>query len=129
MTQTAKEKAEQAKKRFPVMCTVQQVPPPVMEYRFHAKRLWRFDYAWPALKVALEVEGGGWTGGRHTSGSGFAKDMEKYNYATAMGWAVLRVSPGHLLKPEIFAFVRATMLRRHNLLAPAESFEPNNEQP
>lgn len=28
------------------------------EYRFAPKRLWRFDFAWPELALALEIEGG-----------------------------------------------------------------------
>jgi len=41
--------------------------------------------------IAVEIEGGVWTGGRHTRGAGFRQDMEKYNEATAMGWRVFRV--------------------------------------
>lgn len=66
------------------------------EFRFHPKRLWRFDYAFPEHKVALEVEGGVWSGGRHTSPKGFLRDMEKYNTATLMGWRVLRTTPDEL---------------------------------
>jgi very-short-patch-repair endonuclease len=72
------------------------LPAPVREHRFHAVRRWRFDYAWPSEKVALEVEGGVWTGGRHTRGAGFVGDMEKYNAATVAGWRVVRVVPGKL---------------------------------
>jgi len=61
------------------------------QYRFHPPRKWMFDFAWPKHKIALEVEGGTWTGGRHTSGKGFMNDCEKYNHATIMGWKVLRV--------------------------------------
>ena len=69
------------------------IPVPVYEYRFHSTRKWRFDYAWPDKKLALEVEGGVWTQGRHTRGSGFVGDMEKYNAAATMGWRILRVQP------------------------------------
>lgn len=68
----------------------------VKEYRFHSVRKWRFDYAIPEHLVALEVEGGVWTGGRHTSPKGFLGDMEKYNTATIMGWKVLRTTPDDL---------------------------------
>lgn len=57
----------------------------VREYRFHPTRRWRFDYAIPAHHIAIEVEGGVWTGGRHTSPKGFLGDIEKYNTATHMG--------------------------------------------
>lgn len=73
------------------------LPPPVAEHRFEPERRWRFDYAWPDAKVALEVEGGVWSGGRHTSSAGFVKDMAKYNRAAVLGWKVLRVQPAQLL--------------------------------
>jgi hypothetical protein len=62
------------------------------EYHFHDKRNWRFDFADPERMVAVEVEGGAWSGGRHTRGSGFIKDCEKYNEAAILGWFVLRVT-------------------------------------
>src|SRR5688572_23096660 len=63
------------------------------EVRFHPTRRWRFDIAWPEKKVAVEVDGGSWIGGRHTTGSGFEKDCEKLSEAAALGWRVLRVTP------------------------------------
>ena len=70
----------------------------VKELRFHPVRRWRFDYAIPAHKIALEVEGGVWTGGRHTRSKGFLGDIEKYNQATLLGWRVFRTTPDDLLK-------------------------------
>lgn len=69
---------------------------PVAEFRFLETRKWRFDYAIPCLKVAIEVEGGSWIGGRHTSPKGFEADMEKYNTAESLGWHVLRILPDRL---------------------------------
>lgn len=63
------------------------------EFRFHDTRRWRFDAAIPSLMLAFECEGGSWTGGRHTNPIGFAKDLEKYNTATLMGWRVYRFVP------------------------------------
>ena len=63
---------------------------PETEYRFHDTRKWRFDFAWPPIKLAVEVEGAVWTQGRHTRGQGFINDCEKYNAATELGWRVLR---------------------------------------
>ncbi len=60
------------------------------EVQFAKPRRWRFDIAYPAHKVAVEVEGGVWSGGRHTRGKGFTGDCEKYNAAILAGWRVLR---------------------------------------
>jgi hypothetical protein len=68
-------------------------PVPVREYQFHVERRWRFDWAWPEQRVALEVEGGAYAGGRHVRGSGFFEDCEKYSEAAAAGWLLVRVPP------------------------------------
>jgi very-short-patch-repair endonuclease len=74
----------------------EKLPVPVREHRFHPERRWRFDFAWPDLKLAVECEGGTWIAGRHTRGSGFAADCEKYNAAAMGGWKVLRF-PSNLI--------------------------------
>jgi very-short-patch-repair endonuclease len=66
------------------------VPLPILELRFHPARKWRFDCAWVPQRVAVEVDGGTYTAGRHTRGAGFAADCEKLNTATLLGWRVLR---------------------------------------
>lgn len=45
-------------------------------------------------------------GGRHTRGSGFVKDMEKYNAAGLLGWRVFRFTPKQLKTGEAQAFMR-----------------------
>ena len=69
-----------------------KAPPWVVEHRFDAVRRWRFDFAWPDLLLAVECEGGTWTGGRHTTPQGFEADCEKYAEALLAGWRVLRVT-------------------------------------
>ncbi len=85
---------------------VRGLPRPEREWKFDAKRRWRFDYAWPQQMVALEVEGGVWTGGRHTRGAGFLKDIEKYNRAAVLGWRLLRVTPDKLVSFGTFEMLR-----------------------
>ena len=62
------------------------------EYRFHPKRKWRFDRAWPDIMLAVEIDGGMSEkgSGRHGSPDRAAKDFEKRNTATLMGWRVLQ---------------------------------------
>ena len=62
------------------------------EYKFHPKRKWRADFHIIGKKILVEVEGGVWSGGRHTRGKGYISDMEKYNAAVVMGYQVLRFS-------------------------------------
>lgn len=77
-------------------CSSGGMPTPVPEYKFHPTRKWLFDFAWPEQKVALEIEGGAWTGGRHTRGKGYESDCAKYSEAAVLGWKVLRVTTGML---------------------------------
>lgn len=81
---------------FPALCRAAGLPEPVAEYRFCPTRRWRLDYAWPELRVALEVEGGIWTRGRHNRGTGFLRDMEKYNALAAAGWRLFRCVPSDM---------------------------------
>jgi hypothetical protein len=72
------------------------IDPPVREFKFCEDRKWMFDFAWPKKMVAVEIEGGVWaknSKSRHTTGTGFANDCEKYNWATVAGWKVLRYIP------------------------------------
>ena len=83
------------------------------EYKWHPIRKWRADYLividgmpLPANLedityeykqkhfILVEIEGGTWSRGRHTRGSGFSKDCEKYNTAAALGWRVFRFPAG-----------------------------------
>lgn len=68
------------------------LPAPEREYRFDAVRRWRIDFAWPAFKLAVEVEGLTYAGGRHQRIQGFERDEEKYNALQLAGWTLLRFS-------------------------------------
>jgi very-short-patch-repair endonuclease len=67
-------------------------PALVAEYRFHPTRRWRFDYAVPTKKLAIELEGGEFVGGRHLRPVGFTNDCIKYNAAAGLGWRVFRLT-------------------------------------
>lgn len=75
------------------------------------ERKWRFDLAWPERRLAVEVDGGIWTGGRHTSGKGYTNDCEKVNTATVEGWRVLRVVPAQIKSGQAVEWIRACMGR------------------
>ena len=67
---------------------------PEKEYRFHKTRRWRIDYAFPAIKLAVEYEGMAYNGGksRHSTITGMTGDMEKYNELVIAGWKLIRVN-------------------------------------
>lgn len=79
---------------------IRNIPEPVPEFKFDRNRKWRFDFCWPVHMAALEVEGGTWISGRHNRGSGYRKDLEKYNSALLQGWKVLRIPTDLMDKPE-----------------------------
>ena len=81
------------------------LPEPVTEFRFDSTRRWRFDFAWPDRRLAVEVEGGRWVAGRHTHGDGFARDAEKYNEAALAGWRVIRVVPDDIDSGRALAWI------------------------
>jgi hypothetical protein len=68
--------------------------PEIDTIKFHPKRKWRFDFAWPQQKVALELHGGVWNGGHHVRGQGFIDDREKMRAAQELGWIVLEYATG-----------------------------------
>lgn len=77
------------------LLSAEGLPAPIVQHHFHATRNWRLDLAWLDARgggVACEVEGGVWIQGRHTRGSGFIADMEKYNELAIAGWMLVRVT-------------------------------------
>ncbi|HBC20912.1 MAG TPA: hypothetical protein DC009_02200 [Porphyromonadaceae bacterium] len=79
------------------------------EYKFHPTRRWRFDYAIPQFRIAIEIDGGVWTGGRHTRPKGYLGDLEKFNAAAAMGWVVLKFTPATQYKSDTFNIIKETI--------------------
>jgi hypothetical protein len=95
------------------------IPAPLIEHKFaeHIKykdkaganrtRGWRFDYAWPlcswtggnpsCIKLALEVQGGCFAGGRHSRGGALRQEHHKLNTAAELGWRVIYCFPETLL--------------------------------
>jgi very-short-patch-repair endonuclease len=70
----------------------ENLPEPEREFRFMPSRRFRFDFAWPDVGWAVEVEGGSFIGG-HKRGVAYESDCEKANEAAMLRWKVLRVTP------------------------------------
>jgi hypothetical protein len=99
---------------FDRVCTLSGLPTPIAEYRFalvHGRQ-WRFDYAWPGRKVAIEIDGGLWIHGRHQRPAGVLSDNEKRNTAQIDGWIVLTVTPQQVASGAAVALVRRALAAR-----------------
>lgn len=77
-----------------------RLPEILHDYRWHTERRWRFDFAIPTANLAIEVEGGIFVKGAHSSGVGISRDIEKYNEATLCGWHVIRVT-SNMIKDKV----------------------------
>jgi len=66
------------------------------EYRFDPSRKFRSDYFHPSSRTLIELEGGLWQKGGHSTGRGIQRDIEKYNLATLLGYRVIRLHQGLL---------------------------------
>jgi len=94
---------------------IRDLPQPKREQKFIKGRRFAFDFAWNDYKIAVEIEGGTWSGGRHTTGAGFAKDCEKYNLAVIEGWRVLRFTSNQVYSNYAYTLTK-DMLHREGLL-------------
>jgi len=70
------------------------LPEPHREFHFDPATKRRFDFAWPFIyrgssRIAVEIQGGTWSRGRHTRGKGYEEDCRKRNTAILLGWEVL----------------------------------------
>lgn len=84
----------------------------VKEYRFHPTRQWRFDYAIPDLRIAIEIDGGIWINGRHNRASGYLGDMEKFNAAATLGWVVLKFTPQEQYSQKTLELITQTIANK-----------------
>ncbi len=71
------------------------IPKPESEFLGIPGRKYRFDFAWPDKKLALEINGGVYNRRAHGSISGILHDMEKARIAAVHGWRIIPVTPWH----------------------------------
>jgi hypothetical protein len=74
------------------------IPAPVAEFKFHPVRKWRMDFCWLDRKLALEIQGGIFSNGRHSRGAAMLKEWEKLNTAAGMGYRLLYCQPSDCIK-------------------------------
>ena len=74
------------------------IPEPYQEFEFVPGRKFRADFAWPAVRLVVECEGGVFSKGRHGRGAGIHGDMQRGNQGAKHGWRMLRYLPKELLQ-------------------------------
>lgn len=62
------------------------------EVKFFPNRKFSFDFLIDGTMIAIEVEGGIYSGGGHTRGKHYTSDCEKYNLAILAGYQVFRLT-------------------------------------
>lgn len=118
------------------------LPAPSTEYLFAREigRRWAFDFAWPSLRLAVEIEGAAFgrvirvfsgvehrrgaqipisnktirVGGRHNTGQGMQADCEKYSWAAILGWTVVRATTTMVRDGQAIELVREAFRRRQS---------------
>lgn len=106
---------EQHRREFRVWCRANGLPNPTHEHEFAKqshRRRWAFDWSWADVDgggVALEIEGGVHSNGRHVRPSGYLGDVEKYNAASQLGWRLIRVTPATLFANATLELLRAAL--------------------
>jgi hypothetical protein len=94
------------------VCVGDGLPEPAIDARWHPTRRWEWDLSWPEYKVALEVQGGLYTGGKHVRVAGYLNDVAKLNEGQLLGWLVLWCVPRQLDDGTALALIRAALKAR-----------------
>lgn len=95
------------------------------EFRFHAERRWRADFAHLPSRTLIEIEGGIWVNGRHNRAAGFNADLEKYLEAGLAGWQVFRFGPNQITMENVGRLVSVLSVQPHFELRRSHALRPS----
>lgn len=68
---------------------------PVLQHKFHPSRAFRFDFAWPTKKIAVEIQG--WGPG-HNTHVAMTRDYDRHMEAMLLNWKIIFLTSLHLTK-------------------------------
>lgn len=85
-----------------------RLPMPAIEYPFAAVmgRKWRFDFVFLKERLAIEVQGGLFSGGRHVRGAALVAEYAKLNAAAELGYRCLFIQPRELCTLETVNLIK-----------------------
>lgn len=116
------------------------IRPEASEYKAVTGRKFRIDFAWPSVKVGLEIDGGVWgneikchnchqtvkqklkngrmmtvrIGGRHNRGEGLMRELEKRALLAAEGWLIIAVTDRQIKDGSMVRWVAQCIDNRRN---------------
>lgn len=82
------------------------LPDPVREFKAILGRRFRWDFAWPEHKLLVEVQGGIWQRGGHSTGKGITRDAEKLNLASLAGYRSLAFTADQIRGGQALAWLQ-----------------------
>lgn len=62
------------------------LPEPEREVKLSSEYAYRWDFVWAKYRLAVEINGGIWNVGGHSTGRGILRDMTKLRIATLAGY-------------------------------------------
>lgn len=93
-------------RRFDQQLVTRGAPSYLREYYFAKDRDWRFDFAWPERKVAVEIQGGA-----HRIKGRFKADLPKRAAALLAGWRVLELGRDEIRSEQGIAWLLELLSR------------------
>jgi hypothetical protein len=99
----------------------------VSQHTFHPTRQWKFDFAFPEVKIAIEIQG---VGPGHTSPKGILNDHAKNFEAVRYGWTTIYLM-NKMLAPSTITNTVNTIraIVDHRLLNPVLCEHLRNHKP
>ena len=82
---------------------------PEREFKAVAGRRFRWDFAWPDQKLLVEVQGGIWAKGGHSTGVGITRDAEKANLATLNGYRQITVTGNQIRTGQALRWIQEAL--------------------
>lgn len=82
-----------------------------VEFQALPDRRYRWDLAWPEQKLLVEIQGGIWAEGGHTTGVGVTRDCEKATLAALAGFRCLAVTSDHISSGQALKWIQEALGR------------------
>lgn len=81
------------------------------EYKAIIGRRFKWDFMVPGVNggFLIEVQGGIWTKGGHSTGKGITRDCEKLNLATLSGFRCLAVTKEHIESGQALMWIQQAL--------------------